>query len=143
MTKNDYPGSDLSILKSAYKSRTTESFIEKKTSTEQLWQLLFWALRCIKIFSFLLRILAALYPKTKSNESITFDFPLPFGPMMEVNPDVKQPSLTLPENDLKFSHSIQSIVMVWLRDLRAKPISSIPSTEIWSNSEKHILLVKN
>lgn len=55
----------------------------KCTSTVQLWTSLCWSELWISTESFLDRIFWALYPNTKSIESITLDFPLPLGPMMQ------------------------------------------------------------
>lgn len=55
----------------------------KCTSTVQLCTSLCWSELWISTESFFDLIFWALYPNTKSIESITLDFPLPFGPMMQ------------------------------------------------------------
>ena len=54
------------------------------------------------------RMSLALKPKPKSAESITFDLPLPLGPMTHVMLLLNGPILTTPKYDLKFSSSIVS-----------------------------------
>lgn len=54
----------------------------KWTSTEQLWMSICWSELWISTESFLDLIFCARYPNTKSIESMTLDFPLPFGPIM-------------------------------------------------------------
>lgn len=57
----------------------------KWTSTEQLWMSICWSELWISTESFLDLIFCARYPNTKSIESMTLDFPLPFGPIMHEN----------------------------------------------------------
>ena len=67
------------------KSFTPVSMIFWKwTATEQLLTFLCFSLLWIKTLIFLERILLARYPNTNNIESMTLDFPLPFGPMMAV-----------------------------------------------------------
>ena len=73
------------LVYSYFKSRTKSIISWKYTSTEHEVKFLWFAELWMRSESFPCLIFFALNPKTKRSESMTFDFPEPFGPTMEVN----------------------------------------------------------
>ena len=55
----------------------------KCTETVQLWTFWWFSELCINWETFLVRIIFDRYPNTNNIASITFDFPLPFGPTID------------------------------------------------------------